>query len=1035
MAIKVPFVSRWLARPRPEAKKAPFIWPVAYNGAIEWRMGNFKTYVEEGFDLNALIYSAIMYKVRSAAQVRLRAYRGDPDNPEPLPPGHPLSRLVTRPNPHQSWPQLHGLLTAYLNLAGNSYLWLERKGAVGGVPKAMWPLRPDRVYIIPHNGAVAGYKYVPDGHAIGDGIPLLPEDVIHVKLPNPLDDFEGLGYGLSPMSPLAKAGDIDNSVTKFVKKLFDNGAMPVGALKFQIPLEPEQVSEVKAKWNAMYGGSDKWSDIAVLEMGADYQRLGLTFEELGFDKVDERNESRILGPFGVPPILIGSKLGLERSTDTNYKNARRSFWEDTMLYELGLLQSEFDYYLTADDDSFVRHDLSGVAALQKDIPMLVDSSHKLWQMGVPANIAFQTVGLEVEDGEAGKLAYIPNNMIPFAEWLAQQQALAKGSSEVPVAPAAAQPADPRLASGQEGPEPPEPPEPLDDPPSTKGDLTTHQAEVKARHKKHVDRLSEIAEAHEDRFLAAARACFKADLEAVLAILARTKKAAHLVKASFNWEVMMLDIKDYLEAEGGPFWEETFAPLIAGVCKDVGEDWAVQLGTEFSLRNILAEKWFDGYVLKFADPINETTSGWVHNILAKGQAYGMTMAQLEKELTWTFKAWMDEGVDPATHKWLDDRVPPNRVELIARTETIRAANAGSQQLFKEWGAPFKYWSAAHDNRTRPTHRAADGQVKPIDEPFLVGGHAMMQPLDGSLGAPASEIILCRCAVLPDFGEQLPMPLNQTVDPAPVAVVEPPKPTSTLHTYKVDEQTFGSPLKAQNYLFNKYKVTADLKGMSAVQLRTFVNELDRMAEMFPGIIDADFMAEKIFSSMSSEWGKWSASKDTVAFIGKATSKSTGKLTCGFGVNIDLFNMKEARKQIKKNWTVGDPDNLIDPQRVTISHEYGHLIDYYMQVSANGKKKVTWAGKQLSISSAVGAFKRDAFLKLKKGSKYAGTKVDEAWAEGIAEIVTLPPEKWSEYAKQQYEFLQTVGPSMGWEFPTASVVEELIPPAITEPEETRR
>jgi len=34
---------------------------------------------------------------------------------------------------------------------------------------------------------------------------------------------------------------------------------------------------------------------------------------------------------GVPPILIGAKVGLDRSTFSNYKEARAAFWEETLM--------------------------------------------------------------------------------------------------------------------------------------------------------------------------------------------------------------------------------------------------------------------------------------------------------------------------------------------------------------------------------------------------------------------------------------------------------------------------------------------------------------------------------------------------------------------------------------------------------------------------------------------------------------------------------------------------------------------------------
>jgi uncharacterized protein with gpF-like domain len=95
----------------------------------------------------------------------------------------------------------------------------------------------------------------------------------------------------------------------------------------------------------------------------------------------------------------------------------------------------------------------------------------------------------------------------------------------------------------------------------------------------------------------------------------------------------------------------------------------------------------------------------------------------------------------------------RAATIARTETHNAALAAIDQTlkFKNITVQKKTWWANRDRRTRPTHRAAHGQEKPLDEPFIVGGEKMMRPGDDSFGAGAEEIINCRCSVLYEAAE--------------------------------------------------------------------------------------------------------------------------------------------------------------------------------------------------------------------------------------------------------------------------------------------
>lgn len=88
--------------------------------------------------------------------------------------------------------------------------------------------------------------------------------------------------------------------------------------------------------------------------------------------------------------------------------------------------------------------------------------------------------------------------------------------------------------------------------------------------------------------------------------------------------------------------------------------------------------------------------------------------------------------------------PSRAMLIARTEIATAANYSSEIVAQEMGVAYdKIWLSAADERTRPTHRAANGQKADPFGQFSIGGFIMAHPCDSSHGAPASEVVNCRC----------------------------------------------------------------------------------------------------------------------------------------------------------------------------------------------------------------------------------------------------------------------------------------------------
>lgn len=396
------------------SKDAPYLWPVFQGGQAFWHMDNFKSYAAEGYDLNSIIHSAVSYKGRTLAQGRLTAYQGDVANPVRLEAKHPLQKLLSRPNPYQSWMEFQWQRETYLNLAGNSYTWLDR-AKPGAMPTALWNLRPDRVYVVPNDRRLMGYLYVPDDRAREDGIPMIPEDVIHVKFPNPRDRFEGLGYGLSPLAPMAMSGDVDNAVTRYLKIFFERGSMPPGVLKTSLSLDNEGIADARARWQQIYGGVDNWTDIAVLDKDLEYQRVGLTFAEMGFIELDSRNVTRMLGPFGVPAVLIGARVGQGRQSLNGNEDeaARRACWQDTLSPEQMLFHSDDEYYLgLPDEEIFVQYDNSAVPALQEDRVALIAGWTQLVDRGVPANQAFGIVGIKTESVPGGDVGYRNSSMVP-----------------------------------------------------------------------------------------------------------------------------------------------------------------------------------------------------------------------------------------------------------------------------------------------------------------------------------------------------------------------------------------------------------------------------------------------------------------------------------------------------------------------------------------------------------------------------------------------------------------------------------------------
>lgn len=179
-------------------------------------------------------------------------------------------------------------------------------------------------------------------------------------------------------------------------------------------------------------------------------------------------------------------------------------------------------------------------------------------------------------------------------------------------------------------------------------------------------------------------------------------------------------------------------------KQVGGAWAFEtdrqirrdlklprLGYSERIANLIKEQ-YGPEILNMSNKIEQTTKDHIRVILQNSIDQNLTLNQTTEQIRLL-------GPSEA------------RARIIARTETIRAANAGAMVNANEKGYVLqKKWFSAMDNRTRHDHKKLDGQVVDKTQPFKVKDkdgitQEMMFPGDTSLGADPSQTINCRCSM--------------------------------------------------------------------------------------------------------------------------------------------------------------------------------------------------------------------------------------------------------------------------------------------------
>lgn len=361
------------------------IVPTWQEGKPVYSLINFETMVREGWRTNELIYACISKTANTAAQMQitLKDQRGEPFEE------HPFLDLMRRPNPHMSEFDFWSAVIIFQKLAGIAYF--EKVRSRSGAVVELWPLRPDWLKpLASRNDFIAGYEYTVPGDA---PVPIKAQDVLRFPLWDPLNMYQGW----PPAAVAARVGDVDNNATDYMKLFFEKGGTPPGILKSKLSLSEDDVTQLRARWRDRYGGIMGWIDPAVLDMDAEYQAIGSTFKDMGFDGLDARNEARICAVLQVPPILVGAKIGLDRATYANYREARSAWWEDDLMPMYFNFQDVLDNQLAPEFGEGLNADwdYDGVYAIQEQKARVQEmATTALKEGGITVNEFRDQMGLE-----------------------------------------------------------------------------------------------------------------------------------------------------------------------------------------------------------------------------------------------------------------------------------------------------------------------------------------------------------------------------------------------------------------------------------------------------------------------------------------------------------------------------------------------------------------------------------------------------------------------------------------------------------------
>lgn len=672
------------------------------NGQPQWAPRNYAGFAREGYMLNPYVFRAIDLRAKAIGGLRWIAVRRKADGELEELDGHPLAALLRRPQPRKGGSRFFGEIESQLCISGNSFVVGPGpiSGENAGKPRELWTLRPDLVQILPGTGVlspVGGYRYEVNGSRKD----FKAAEVMHLSFYHPLEDF----WGLSPLEPGGRSVDHNNAARSWNASALQNGAKPEGAFVAEGNLTPDQRTEITRQYREERAGPSNAGIPMFLEGGLKWVPQGFSPRDMDWLEGMKLSSRETVNVLGVPPEMVGDTAN---KTFNSYPEARKAFYQDTVLPEADYLRDELNAYLAA-FGAEVEYDRDAIEALREDREKLWSYLGSAWQDGrITKNES--RVGMGYDEHPEGD-AFIDDGMGEVPE-------------ELP---------------GGEGEDPDADPE-VEDAEEDEAEAAPEGAEEKALWSSPGFRRYKSIDKRRAKWIKAIRA---SALKRLTLQRARIKSAVATARGPVE---AIAEAEQIILAERAE-WAKFYRSLYQAVGSDFGKATRSRLKMQAGPRATKADNDTDRLVEQLVDAwlrrhagtkiqgILDTDLERVRNELADGVKLGEGVDELAKRI--------DAYLEPLYAK---------RSQSIARTEVIPASNLGSQMAARATGLPIrKSWLSTPGARTRPTHSSANGQSVALDQPYVVGGQKLLFPGDHSLGASADNTVQCRCSETYDVEE--------------------------------------------------------------------------------------------------------------------------------------------------------------------------------------------------------------------------------------------------------------------------------------------
>lgn len=219
---------------------------------------------------------------------------------------HPALTVWNKPNNFMTRSEFVESFSQHVELCGEGW-WILGRGEQSAVPLDMWPVRPDRMSVVPSaTDFIAGYVYTsPDGVKI----PLERDEVIMIRVPDPEDIYRGM----SPVGSVLTDLQATHAAAAWNRNFFLNSAEPGGVIEAPSTLNDTEFQRLRTQWNENHRGTSKAHRVAILENGLKWVGNGISQRDMQFSELLQNGREAVREAYAYPKPMLGAVDDVNRA--------------------------------------------------------------------------------------------------------------------------------------------------------------------------------------------------------------------------------------------------------------------------------------------------------------------------------------------------------------------------------------------------------------------------------------------------------------------------------------------------------------------------------------------------------------------------------------------------------------------------------------------------------------------------------------------------------------------------------------------------